>query len=252
MAARPLLVSFSGSLDVCCSGQKIRCAVGDVMVATHDETDVAILPSVRGSDLQGSIRNNSCAARTLHRLGRVTNASHASETRRAWAGAYATPFRHSAAQVALSQRAGDAMARSVFCLVPAGDTFISSRLYSSIGAGCLPVILGDPILRVAAFASRVNYTAFAVQVAERHFVRWPDKLVPFLRHMPVAEVQQRQRALAAARRQILFDVPNGTAAATHFMELASERCFPRMLKCGAFHVSKHLAPLVRGGETGRS
>ena len=37
-AARPLLVSFSGSLDVCCSGQKIRCAVGDVMVAAHDHS----------------------------------------------------------------------------------------------------------------------------------------------------------------------------------------------------------------------
>ena len=32
-AARPLLVSFSGSLDVCCSGQKVRCAVGELLVA---------------------------------------------------------------------------------------------------------------------------------------------------------------------------------------------------------------------------
>ena len=48
-------------------------------------------------------------------------------------------------QVALKARASEAMAASVFCLVPAGDTFATSRLYSAVATGCLPVLLGDGI-----------------------------------------------------------------------------------------------------------
>ena len=173
------------------------------MVAAHDQADVAILASVREDDPERSIGNDTCAARTLTKLEAATNATYAAGVRRTWANAFAMPFHVTAAQVAMSQRAGDAMARSVFCLIPAGDTYISSRLYSAIGAGCLPVILGDPILRVAAFASRVNYSSFAVQVVERDFLRHPTELVPWLRRMPAAEVKRRQRTLAAARPQIL-------------------------------------------------
>lgn len=195
-AARPLLVSFSGSLDVCCSGQKIRCAVGDVMVAAHDQADDAILASVREDDPERSIGNDTCAARTLTKLEAATNATCVAGVRRTWANAFAMPFHVTAAQVAMSQRAGGAMARSVFCLIPAGDTYISSRLYSAIGAGCLPVILGDPILRVAAFASRVNYSSFAVQVVERDFLRHPTELVPWLRRMPAAEDSEAEATSA--------------------------------------------------------
>ena len=253
-AARPLLVSFSGSLDVCCSGQKIRCAVGDVMVAAHDQADVAILASVREDDPERSIGKDTCAAHTLAKLEAATNATYAAGVRRTWVAAFAMPFHVTAAQVAMSQRAGDAMARSVVCLIPAGDTYISSRLYSAIGAGCLPVILGDPILRVAAFASRVNYSSFAVQVVERDFLRHPTELVPWLRRMPAAEVKRRQRALAAARTQILFEVPNGRAAAAHLIELAAEHCFPRMLQCGvkAYSTWKHPASSSSAASTTRT
>ena len=35
------------------------------------------------------------------------------------------------------------MARSRYCLVPAGDTPSSRRLYDALAAGCVPVYLGD-------------------------------------------------------------------------------------------------------------
>ena len=38
---------------------------------------------------------------------------------------------------------GAAMRRSTFCLIPAGDTEVTSRLYSAIAAGCVPVVLSD-------------------------------------------------------------------------------------------------------------
>ena len=37
------------------------------------------------------------------------------------------------------------MAASTFCLCPAGDTCVTSRLYTAIAAGCLPVVLCDQL-----------------------------------------------------------------------------------------------------------
>ena len=240
-ADRPLLVSFSGALDVCCSGARIRCAVGEVLVSSYDAPDVAILASVRsGTGGSNLIGNKTCAARTLSKLEAVSNKTYTDQVRRNWASSFSSAWSFSssessssinAAQISMSYRAGHAMARSIFCLIPAGDTYISSRLYSAIGAGCLPVILGDPILRVAAFASRVNYSSFAVMVSEELFVRQPHMLVPLLRSMPRAEVRRRQQALAEARPQIVFEAANSMRAGANFLELAVNRCFPRMAKC---------------------
>ena len=246
-ADRPLLVSFSGSLDVCCSGARIRCAVGDALVSSYDAPDVAILASVRSAG-NNPINNKTCAARTLSKLEAVSNASYADQVRRIWTGSFSSSWSFSssdssssinAAQISMSGRAGHAMARSIFCLIPAGDTYISSRLYSAIGAGCLPVILGDPILRIAAFASRVNYSSFAVVVSEKIFVRQPHMLVPLLRGMPRAEVRRRQQALAEARPHIVFEAADSTRAGANFLELAVNRCFSRMAKCGITHVQRH-------------
>ena len=246
-ADRPLLVSFSGTLDVCCSGARIRCAVGDALVSSYDAPDVAILASVRSAG-NNPIGNKTCAARTLSKLEAVSNASYADQVRRIWTGSFSSSWSFSssnsspsinAAQISMSGRAGHAMARSIFCLIPAGDTYISSRLYSAIGAGCLPVILGDPILRVAAFASRVNYSSFAVVVSEKLFVRQPHMLVPLLRGMPRAEVRRRQQALAEARPHIVFEAANSMRAGANFLELAVNRCFSRMAKCGTTHVQRH-------------
>ena len=145
------------------------------------------------------------------------------------------------AQVSMSSRAGHAMASSIFCLIPAGDTYISSRLYSAIGSGCVPVILGDPILSAAAFATRVNYSSFAVAVSEEFFVSQPHMLVPLLRGMPRSEVRRRQQALAEARPQIIFEAANSTRAGANFLELAVSRCFPRMATWSQCTVTKSAA-----------
>ena len=65
-APRPLLVSFSGSLDVCCSGARVRCAVGDVLLSSLFADDVEIMPSLHPGTR--SIQNASCLARTLAKL----------------------------------------------------------------------------------------------------------------------------------------------------------------------------------------
>ena len=146
--------------------------------------DVEIMPSLHPGTR--SIQNASCLARTLAKLEAATNASYAAHARGVWA-AHSSPWEGGTSQaVMMSQRAGNALARSVFCLVPAGDTFISSRIYSAIGAGCLPVLLGSHIwdTGVLAFSSRIDYRAFAVAVDDHAYLRSPHGLVPKLRAMP--------------------------------------------------------------------
>lgn len=60
---RTLFVSFSGSLDVCCSGQRIRCAIGRIILAAREERDVSILISVRDSN--GGVANHTYDAMHL-------------------------------------------------------------------------------------------------------------------------------------------------------------------------------------------
>ena len=111
---RPFLASFSGTLDVCCSGQKTRCAIGDVLVASHTDDRVSMLISVRNSD----IRNNTCASRTLSKLERVTNVTYTAKIRQEWKQSVASAFQPSLTQRMLSQRAGETMSNSTFCLIP--------------------------------------------------------------------------------------------------------------------------------------
>ena len=89
------------------------------------------------------------------------------------------------------------MADATFCLTPAGDNFVSARFYTAIAAGCLPVVVADPLK--GAFAAAADYESFWVKVPMRVFVGDPAALVRQLRAMPVAEVAAKQRALAAHR-----------------------------------------------------
>jgi len=56
------------------------------------------------------------------------------------------------------------MRHSTFCLVPAGDSPPSSRLYLAIAAGCIPVFISDHF--EGAFATSVPWATFSLRVAE--------------------------------------------------------------------------------------
>lgn len=51
-------------------------------------------------------------------LGKTTNASYIAKIRESWETAFASPFESSSSQIALNQRAGVTMSKSVFCLIP--------------------------------------------------------------------------------------------------------------------------------------
>lgn len=115
------------------------------------------------------------------------------------------------------------MLTSVFCLVPAGDSAITDRLYVAIASGCLPVVLADELH--GAFPSRAKYDTFWIKLPMRDFVRRPEHLLAHLRSLPPKEVAERQRRLAERRRDVLYDL-EGSRVGSHFLEEIRHRCMP--------------------------
>ena len=48
-----------------------------------------------------------------------------------------------------------------------GDTFVSSRLYSVIASGCVPVVVSDGF--AGAFFRRVDFGSFVIRMRQREF-----------------------------------------------------------------------------------
>ena len=116
------------------------------------------------------------------------------------------------------------MADSDFCLVPAGDNDVTSRLYSAIAAGCIPVVISPGLS--GAFASTVPYDSFWLRVQHQAFVASPVALVPRLEAMPWAERERRRALMAQYAADVLYDVP-GSRVASNFLRAAFYGCINR-------------------------
>ena len=111
----------------------------------------------------------------------------------------------------------------IFCLIPAGDSIVTDRLYTAIAAGCLPVVI-SPVLP-GAYPHILNYSRFWTVVSVKAFTRHPTALIEQLRAVPAAEVARRQRAMHSLRADLLFNVP-GSRVATNFVRtVATTKCF---------------------------
>jgi len=66
--------------------------------------------------------------------------------------------------VAASKDTAETYLRSAFCFVPAGDTPTSRRLFDSIAAGCVPIVLAnfDDISRNLPFRGAVDWANIAI------------------------------------------------------------------------------------------
>ena len=117
------------------------------------------------------------------------------------------------------------MREATFCLTPAGDNWASARFYTAIAAGCLPVVVADPF--TGAFPQQAMYERFWVKVPHEAFIKEPASLLRILRAMPAAEVAARQRAMAAHRADVLYDVV-GTRVGTNLLRAAADtKCLRR-------------------------
>ena len=246
---RPLLVSFSGSLDVCCSGTAIRCRLGDYIMASINNTDVVIRPSLPAN---ASVRAGVCTERTLSTLGsRLLLTSQrpgvdkepSADVARSLALDFLALRSTQASQLVVDRRSGlkvprrlaeswreaavgeeavlaDArlMASSVFCFTPAGDTCVQGRFYSAVAAGCIPVVACKGAAHPVAFEHLVHYDQFWISVSTGEWDN-PHALLSRLRGMDSTEVRRYQLALERHRTDVLYDVPHSRVGGNLLGEL---------------------------------
>ena len=235
--ARPTLVYYAGGFDVCCTGRKTRCRLADLFAAELP-TDVVIRPSIRPQEENATLP---CLTGALSAIAARTNQTTMSliAALRRGSGAHGA-----ARRVSSYERMGVEMAHSVFCLAPSGDTAATSRAYTALAAGCIPVLLSDryemafsastqpqPPAQMAANWSQlqpVPYPQYVVHFSDSLFKRDPRRLIDFVRAMPAEEVTRRQAALALHRHETIFQAsgPLRTSAASHVLEEVAD-CLTR-------------------------
>ena len=216
---RTTLVHFAGALDVCCTGQHIRCAMGPLAAAAVGEPDVImrylVPPNPNRSQWKPCTRRAvELAEKRRAELGQALAPPPPPPSRPG------TPHEQGAPTLNLPlgrvrdwrfvgasvfERTAREMASSVFCLMPAGDNGIRSLMYSAIAAGCLPVILCDPLsARHLPFADSVPWERFWVKLSARDAIRDPPSVLRALRAINGSEVRRRQRVMAQHRADVVY------------------------------------------------
>jgi hypothetical protein len=220
-ARRRYLMSFMGSLDVCCTGRRVRCALVPLVAATAAREDVLVLPAVRGSRgkrgwaraTSGSAppKSHKCNAAALLAIAGARRLS--AEQAVDWVvRAQRGPSDDSYVQM------GVTMSESDFCLVPAGDTCVSSRLYSAIAAGCVPVVLCDKFRGGLNSAFDWPASGLYLHLTAKEVVREPLRLLHKLTAVSAAELAALRARLVASRRQLLLQVGGGGDAISNFLK----------------------------------
>lgn len=91
---------------------------------------------------------------------------------------------------------------STYCLVLRGDTTSSKRLFSSIAAGCVPVIISDGLK--LPFAGIIDYSTFTLTFPES-IVHDLKSLLDYLRNVSPVKYSRMRCAMTEARRYLIFD-----------------------------------------------
>ena len=143
---RQHLLSYQGSHGACCApGKWIRARLWEKLWGRRG---VALQLRARPTHRRSGNATTAAAAAAAAAITTTTTTATTTTTTTAAAAATTTTTAVAAADDSLVGRRayvaqGAAMRRSTFCLVPAGDTEVTSRLYSAIAAGCVPVVLSD-------------------------------------------------------------------------------------------------------------
>lgn len=96
----------------------------------------------------------------------------------------------------------DEMKKSIFCIVPRGDTPTSRRLFDAISAGCIPVILADDIK--LPFSTFIDWSAFTVKIPEADVNSHGAKVTKDMLAIPEATIRDMQKKLLQARDDFVY------------------------------------------------
>ena len=100
----------------------------------------------------------------------------------------------------------EAMADSVFCLQPSGDTLTRAAFYQAILFGCIPVVFreDDAFLGILAFSSRIPYRSLWAFVPEASTLSDGFDIVRHLRRIPRAQIDAKQTLLRSVAPLLAF------------------------------------------------
>ena len=115
------------------------------------------------------------------------------------------------------------LARSVFCLVAAGDGW-SARFDDAVLHGCIPVIVIDGV--VGPWGHQLRWRAFSVRVREADVARLPEILLA----IPPARVARMQRALAGVWRRFAWLSHPWLLRQARELQAVNERARRRLLE----------------------
>ena len=100
------------------------------------------------------------------------------------------------------------MRSSRFCLVLAGDTATSSRLYDAMACDCLPIIISDNIRPHLAFPGVVKYDNFVGWINENEFQRDPMAASRIALQQGINDEADRRKAMKQAKQEALYHTTN--------------------------------------------
>ena len=199
LGPRKVLLFFAGSIDVCCSGKAVRCAIGDLVVRAQCDGDVLVRMTGTGPCTRRTKKrlreSGACGGRKLGEAA-IRSARPQEEV---------PSDRYGFVNRSQVELTATQMASATFCLVPAGDTIVTSRLYWAMALGCLPVVLDLAGGRPGAFAEEAQYDSFWIQ--GKRFEGNPTALLKQLRSIPSDEIRRRQVKMLEHRADVLYEHP---------------------------------------------
>jgi len=124
------------------------------------------------------------------------------------------------------------MMAALFCLCPSGDTPTARRLYDSIVAGCLPIVISDTIIQHVPFPETIDYESFWFRIKKKEWIRNPGAELDRVLATPVEEIARRQNQMASyvsaldwtdannndGLRLILDEIVSGDSGVEHDIE----------------------------------
>ena len=105
------------------------------------------------------------------------------------------------------------------CLVPKGDTPTSSRFYSAVACGCVPLVLSDDLGHHLPFSRRVNYS-FVQYLREKDFVENPRAAVSARMGQIQPQLPALRQLMREAAPDLLFEEEGSRVADNMLHEYA--------------------------------
>lgn len=107
------------------------------------------------------------------------------------------------------------MLRAKFCFAPRGDTASAKRLYESIAAGCIPIIVSDR-LRLP-YQRQMDWSTMSLRYSERVVAADPRKVLRDVQAMAPERIEQMQRNLMAVRPMFLWHTDETRKSAVDYV-----------------------------------